>query len=124
MEADDPSERPKGFVRRNWVGLILLLSFLSLTFLNFIVATGGWYPLFCTEGEVWIGESKDLESAPLFSGVTLAAPHLGTWPRREADELDAYLVIPVWCPLLLITVGISFREWRRKRAAEDKACQQ
>jgi hypothetical protein len=118
----DPAPRPKGFVRRNWVALLLMPSFLLLSVLNAFLAVHPGFAIFARDGEILVGvaswESFELQPARVIAArVQWSKAHWGTWVRWISSPLEKILVVPIWLPLSFVPVWVAFREWRRKRAA-------
>jgi hypothetical protein len=128
-----PSPRPKGFVRRNWCALALLVWSIALACvgvrLRFNVA-GHPVCLSSFEGGVAMVISDEGGTAPLSLEHYFRRPNFGfrtgsdyafAWPGLEGIRYFHFR-IALWMILLVPAAWIALREWRRKRAAKGKAC--
>jgi hypothetical protein len=134
----DPAPRPKGFVRRNWgaVSMIVCLGAFSRMQLNYTVATStNTLSFYVDKGNASV--AYDDVSLSFDNWFAWATPALGTVPKLHFNATSMpdgsgwsvispvfQMTIPIWLPVGCLVIRVLFREWRRKRAAKGKACQQ
>jgi hypothetical protein len=114
------SPRPKGFLRRRWVALVFGVGFLVSSVLDgFVEVTIGQHCFAAGMNNGAMGWATYLRSSQsdFESQVTrFHEPKLGTWFKfftHADDETDAILV-PIWCPLIVVIIWIMAREgWRK-----------
>jgi hypothetical protein len=121
MEPETASEpkRPKGFVRRNWgalTALILLAPLLSLRGVWVFDRTG----ITINDGNLHVILCDLFCIRHLSGSYSFQTPRIGTTFASGGCAIR----VPLWFPFSMPVAWIAFREWRRKRAAKGKACQQ
>jgi hypothetical protein len=124
MEAShtDAPPRPKGFVRRNWLALVLFCSFFILSVLEFHIPKPNFAAIACFDGNLYVataGESFEGETASTIM-YGWGYPQFGGIPYFWHNEHSAGVQIPIWLPLTCLAAWITFREWRRKRAGAQQ----
>jgi hypothetical protein len=143
MEPEHPGEapRPKGFVRRNRFSLSLaaILAAFACVELGADIGSNSWSGLYSVyEGDIHL-VFYDLSNQHLESSLGWNKPAFGTRPSLEFNNTSLEetgnsrlltfslpvpvfaMVIPIWLPASCLIAWITFREWRRRRAAKGKA---
>jgi hypothetical protein len=122
MEPGQTSEakRSRGFLGRNWFLLLWLFALLPLSSLFLVLYVPPRIEVLCVHGDLTFGVSRFALKSLFEAGWK--TPRLGSGARFYEDPMGYWLTIPIWLPLALLLFWITFREWRRKRAAKGNAC--
>jgi hypothetical protein len=119
MELPTPTDRPKGFWRRNWVPLFLVIPTFYLSICDFVYSVTTdthQFNVLAFDGHIAFLQLQNPSRLNL-TRDSLHWPSFGTSPSMEtiANGIGWLFLIPVWLLFVFLAVWIAFREWRRHR---------
>jgi hypothetical protein len=113
MEPQTPVKRPKGFFRRNWIALILLASSISACFVHGIMLYRDEIGVVLMYGYLSLVRMSYPDTLLEFR---LVSPKFGgEFDYFYTSGQEWGFIVPLWFLILLPTVWVAFREWRRAR---------
>jgi hypothetical protein len=134
-EPSDPDAAPRlrGFVRRNWLALVLFIGVNLSTPIDAKVShmeSGGFIDLSLSDGylDLYYGQTSSglllsltQSAAYVETDFTCTVPSFGGLPILDSSLVRSRIALPLWLFAAALGSWIAFREWRRKRAAKGKA---